>query len=67
MTGKDVGRNTEVRLAHSVDLGYTRGWDWFYTVDRTGNVLRVIEGIKEIRSQLEPLAAFTDSEVLEDR
>ena len=49
MTGKDVGRNTEVRLAHSVDLGYTRGWDWFYTVDRTGSILRMIEGLIEVR------------------
>ena len=50
MTGKDVGRNTEVRLAHSVDLANTRGWDWFYTVDRTGSILRVIEGVIEIRA-----------------
>ncbi len=61
-----VRRHVEVCLAHSVDLVHTRCGDWFHTVDRTGNVLWVIEDIKEVRTQLELLAAFTDGEVLED-
>src|SRR5258705_9283310 len=61
-----VRRHVEVRLAHTVDLVHTCCGDWFYTVDRIGNELRVIEDIEEVRSQLELLAAFTDGEVLED-
>ena len=66
MAGEHVRWDVEVRLAHSVDLVHTSCRDGFYTVHRTGNELRVIEDIKEVRSQLEPLAAFTDGEVLED-
>src|SRR5258705_11140645 len=61
-----VRRHVEVRLAHTVDLVHTCGGDWVHTVDRTGNVLRVIEDIKQIRSQLELLAAFTHGGVLAD-
>ena len=67
MTAKDVRRNIEVRLAYGVDLVHTRCCDWFYAVDRTGNVLRVIEGVIEIRAELDLLAAFTNAKVLEDR
>ena len=67
MAAEYVRRDVEIRLAHGVDLADARRVDWLYTVDRTRNVLRVIEDVIEIRAQLDLLATFTDGEVLEDR
>ena len=57
----------KVRLAHSVDLAHAGSRNRFYTVNRARDVLCVIEGVVEIRSELDFLAAFTDAEVFEDR
>jgi len=67
MAAEHMRSGVEVRPSHSVDLCHTCSRYRFDTVDWTGNVLRVIEGIVEIRSELDLSPAFTDAKILKDR
>lgn len=48
VAAKDMRCDVEVRLAHSVDLAHTCSLDRLDAVDRSRNVLRMIERVVEI-------------------
>lgn len=67
MTTEDVRSNVKISLTHGIKLTHASGSDWFDAINRTGNVLWMIERVVKICAQLNLLAAFADGEVLEDR
>ena len=67
MTAEHMRRHVKVVPPDSIELGDTRRRNWFDTIHRSRNILRMVESIVEIGAYLNLLTSFTKAEVLEDR